>query len=308
MNRERINVMYDIIIVGGGPAGLTAAIYAGRASKSVLIIEKDGFGGQMTHSPKIENYPGFKEISGNELADLMLEQALALGADIEIDEVTEVVGGEIKKVKTSLSEFEGRTVIYAAGVKHRTLGVPGEEEHIGNGISFCAVCDGAFYAGKDITVIGGGNSAMQEAIMLSELCNSVTMIQDMPYLTGEAALASIIESKPNIRVLTGSKVISFEGGDDGLTGVKILQNGEEKTVGCDGCFIAIGLIPSNKAASGVAELDKYGYIISDEKCLTGSEGVFAAGDCRTKSIRQITTAAADGATAALAACRYIEGR
>ncbi|MBQ3870054.1 MAG: FAD-dependent oxidoreductase [Clostridia bacterium] len=300
--------MYDIIIVGGGPAGLTAAIYAGRANKSVLIIEKDGFGGQMTHSPKIENYPGFKEISGNELADLMLEQALALGADIEIDEVTSISGGKIKKVKTELSEYEGRAVIIAAGVKHRTLGAPGEEEHIGNGISFCAVCDGAFYAGKDVAVIGGGNSAMQEAIMLSELCGSITMIQDMPYLTGEAALASIIESKPNIKVLTGSKVISFEGGDEGLTGVKILQNGTEKTVPCGGCFIAIGLIPSNEAAADVAELDKYGYIVSDEKCLTKSEGIFAAGDCRTKSVRQITTAASDGATAALAACRYIEGR
>ncbi len=299
--------MYDIIIVGGGPAGLTAAIYAGRASKSVLIIEKDGFGGQMTHSPKIENYPGFKEISGNELADLMLEQALALGADIEIDEVTEIIDGEIKKVKTTFSEFEGRTVIYAAGVKHRTLGVPGEEEHIGNGISFCAVCDGAFYAGKDVTVIGGGNSAMQEAIMLSELCSSVTMIQDMPYLTGEAALASVIESKRNIKVMTGAKVLSFAG-EDGISSVKILHGGEEKDIACEGCFIAIGLIPSNGAVKNLTALDKYGYIVSDEKCLTDSTGIFTAGDCRTKSIRQITTAAADGATAALAACRYIEGR
>ena len=300
--------MYDMIIVGGGPAGLTAAIYAGRASKSALIIEKAGFGGQMTHSPKIENYPGYKEISGNELADLMLEQALALGADIEIDEVTEVVDlGDVKKVKTTFSEFEGRTVIYAAGVKHRTLGVPGEEERIGNGISFCAVCDGAFYAGKDIAVIGGGNSAMQEAIMLSEQCRSVTMIQDMPYLTGEAALAKIIEEKENIKVITDAKVLSFEG-EEGVSAVHISHNGAEQTVPCGGCFIAIGLIPSNQAAAGVAELDKYGYIISDEKCLTKSRGIFVAGDCRTKSIRQITTAAADGATAALAACRYIEGR
>ena len=300
--------MYDMIIVGGGPAGLTAAIYAGRASKSALIIEKAGFGGQMTHSPKIENYPGYKEISGNELADLMFEQALALGADIEIDEVTEVVDlGDVKKVKTTFSEFEGRTVIYAAGVKHRTLGVPGEEERIGNGISFCAVCDGAFYAGKDIAVIGGGNSAMQEAIMLSEQCRSVTMIQDMPYLTGEAALAKIIEEKENIKVITDAKVLSFEG-EEGVSAVHISHNGAEQTVPCGGCFIAIGLIPSNQAAAGVAELDKYGYIISDEKCLTKSRGIFVAGDCRTKSIRQITTAAADGATAALAACRYIEGR
>ena len=304
---ERKKTMFDIIIIGGGPAGLTAAIYAGRASKRALIIEKAGFGGQMTHSPKIENYPGFKEISGNELADLMLEQAISLGADIALEEVTAITGGEIKKVTTDYGEYEAKAVIIAAGVKHRTLGVPGEEERIGNGISFCAVCDGAFYAGKDITVIGGGNSAMQEAIMLSEQCRSVTMIQDMPYLTGEAALAKIIEGKDNIKVITGAKVLSFEG-EDGVSAVRISHNGTEQAVPCDGCFIAIGLIPSNQAAADVAELDKYGYIVSDEKCLTKSEGIFVAGDCRTKSVRQITTAASDGATAALAACRYIEGR
>ena len=299
--------MYDIIVIGGGPAGLTAAIYARRAGKSVLIFEKDGFGGQMTHSPKIENYPGYNEISGLELSDKMFEQALALGAEIEIDEVVSVTPGEIKKVKTAGAEFEARAVIIAAGVKHRTLGVPGEEEFIGNGISFCAVCDGAFYADKHVAVIGGGNSAMQEAIMLSERCSHVTILQDMPYLTGEKALAEIIGQKDNVSVMYNCKVISFSG-DTEFKGVAVLCDEEDKFVDCDGCFIAIGLIPNNKAVGDAVELDKYGYIVSDEGCTTRESGIYAAGDCRTKKIRQITTATADGASAALAACRYIDGR
>ncbi len=299
--------MYDIIVIGGGPAGLTAAIYARRAGKSVLIFEKDGFGGQMTHSPKIENYPGYNEISGLELSDKMFEQALALGAEIEIDEVLSVTPGEIKKVKTAGAEYEAKAVIIAAGVKHRTLGVPGEEELIGNGISFCAVCDGAFYAGKHVTVIGGGNSAMQEAIMLSERCSKVTILQDMPYLTGEKALADIIAEKENVSVIYNCKVISFAG-DGEFKGVAVLCDNEERFIDCDGCFIAIGLIPNNNAVAGCVELDRYGYINSDESCVTREAGIYAAGDCRTKKTRQITTATADGASAALAACRYIDGR
>ena len=299
--------MYDIIIVGGGPAGLTAAIYARRAGKSVLVIEKEGFGGQMTHSPKIENYPGYKQISGNELADAMLDQALSLGAEIEINEVTRIGGGSVKKVCTEYGDFEGKTVIIAAGVRHRRLNVPGEEDFIGGGISFCAVCDGAFYAGKNVAVIGGGNSAMQEAIMLSEHCTHVTVIQDMPYLTGEKALSDIIEAKDNISVMYNCRVVAFSGETE-FSGVNVLQGGEESLVPCDGCFIAIGLIPGNKMADELTALDKYGYIVSDEKCLTDEPGVFAAGDCRTKAVRQITTAVSDGATAALAACRFIDGR
>ena len=299
--------MYDIIVIGGGPAGLTAAIYARRASKSVLIIEKEGFGGQMTHSPKIENYPGYAVISGNELADAMLEQALGLGAEIEIDEVRKITGGEIKEVLTDSSCFEAKAVIIAAGVRHRTLGVPGEERFIGDGISFCAVCDGAFYADRHVSVIGGGNSAMQEAIMLSERCSHVTVLQDMPYLTGEKALADIIAKKQNISVMYNCKVISFPG-DNEFKGVAILCDNEEKFIECDGCFIAIGLIPSNNMVADLIQLDKYGYVESGENCLTDEPGIYAAGDCRTKSVRQITTATADGATAALAACRYIDNR
>ena len=299
--------MYDIIIVGGGPAGLTAAIYARRAGKSVLIFEKDGFGGQMTHSPKIENYPGYNEISGLELSDKMFEQALALGAEIEIDEVVSVEDGDVKKVRTASNEFEAKAVIIAAGVKHRTLGVPGEEDFIGSGISFCAVCDGAFYADKTVCVVGGGNSAMQEAIMLSERCAHVTILQDMPYLTGEKALADIISEKNNVDVLYNCRVISFYGGDE-FKGVAVSVDGADRAVDCDGCFIAIGLVPGNSFAEKAVILNKYGYVESDESCTTGKDGIYAAGDCRSKKIRQITTATADGATAALAACRYIDGR
>lgn len=299
--------MYDIIVIGGGPAGLTAAIYARRAGKSVLIFEKDGFGGQMTHSPKIENYPGFNEISGLELSDKMFEQALALGAEIEIDEVVSIKDGIAKKVYTASGEFEAKAIIIAAGVKHRTLGVPGEEEFIGNGISFCAVCDGAFYADKNVCVVGGGNSAMQEAIMLSERCAHVTILQDMPYLTGEKALADIIFEKNNVDVLYNCRVISFDGTDE-FKGVAVSADGADRFIDCDGCFIAIGLVPGNSFAENTVELDKYGYIVSDESCTTNDTGIYAAGDCRTKKIRQITTATADGASAALAACRYIDGR
>ncbi len=177
--------MYDIIIVGAGPAGLTAAIYARRAGKTVLVLEKDTFGGQVTFSPKLENYPGFQEISGNELAQRMLEQALSLGADIDMDTVVDVLDGETKTVVGESGRYETRSVIIAAGAKHRRLQLPNEEALIGNGISFCAVCDGAFYQGQHVAVIGGGNTALQEIALLSEVCKRVTVVQNLAFLTGE---------------------------------------------------------------------------------------------------------------------------
>ena len=178
--------MYDILIIGAGPAGLAAAIYGKRAGKSVLIIEKESFGGQMNFSPKIENYPGFGEVSGMELSDKMVEQAISLGAEVELDTVLSIEDKiESKILHCEGADFEGRSVIIATGAKHRHLGAPGEEELIGEGISFCAVCDGAFYEGKDVIVIGGGNSALQESVLLSKTSKSVTVIQNLPYLTGE---------------------------------------------------------------------------------------------------------------------------
>ncbi|MBQ9467407.1 MAG: FAD-dependent oxidoreductase [Clostridia bacterium] len=297
--------MYDILIVGAGPAGLTAAIYARRAGKSVLIIEKGGFGGQMTYSPKIENYPGFAALSGMELADKMVGQALALGAEIEIDAVLSIENTPEKKIlHGETGDYEGKTVIVATGAKHRLLGVPGEEELIGNGISFCAVCDGAFFENEDVLVVGGGNSALQEAALLSASCRSVTVIQNLPVLTGERQLQELLFAKDNVKFVYNATVERFE--KEGET-VKttVSEKGKEKVFYSDGVFVAIGLAPDNKPFEGTVTLDN-GYVVSGEACETSCPGVYAAGDCRTKSVRQIATAIADGAVAALAACRYVE--
>ena len=298
--------MYDIIIIGAGPAGLTAAIYGRRAEKSVLVIEKGGFGGQVTFSPKIENYPGFGELSGAELADKMVEHAISLGAEFELETVTEIKNGEIKEVVTENGTFQAKTVIIATGAAHRHLGVEGEEKYLGNGISFCAVCDGAFYAGLDVTVIGGGNSALQEAILLSATSKKVTIIQNLPTLTGEEALQKILREKENVEIICSSVVSGFEG-EDALTGIRITNTdtNTESTVSCDGCFVAIGLIPATDFIKDTVTLNSYGYVDAGESCKTNLDGIFVAGDCRSKEIRQITTATADGATAALAAIKYI---
>lgn len=303
--------MYDIIVVGGGPAGMTAALYALRNGKSALVIEKNGFGGQITHSPKVENYPGTLSMSGNEFAEQTLNQILAQGADIEIETVVSVRSeGDHKVVATEEGgSYEGRAVVLATGVKHRMLGLEGEEELVGEGISFCAVCDGDFYSGKTVCVAGGGNSALQEAILLAEKCKEVIMLQDLPYFTGEAKLQEILFARPNVRAFSDVKInrLLTEGG--ALRGVEIegRSSGEKQEIACDGLFVAIGLIPENKPFADLASLNDYGYFDSDEQCLTRTEGIYVAGDCRSKRIRQLTTAVADGATAALAACRYIDG-
>lgn len=301
--------MYDVIVIGGGPAGLTAALYSLRADKTALIIEKGGFGGQITHSPKIENYPGFEQISGNELADKMVEQVLAQGAEVEL---TRAVGIEKKPdgftVHTEDGDFDGKTVVIATGAKHRQLGVEGENELVGEGISYCAVCDGAFYKGKHVAVIGGGNSALQEAVLLSEGCSRVSVIQNLAFLTGEERLAAKLRSRDNVDFTFSTVVAGFESKDGQLKAVRLrnTETGEESALYLDAIFVAIGLVPENGDFADVAELDGYGYIASDEKCATGTPGVFCAGDCRTKNVRQIATAVADGATAGLAACRYID--
>ena len=299
--------MYDIIVVGGGPAGLTAALYALRADKSVLIIEKETFGGQITHSPKVENYPGFAEMSGNEFADKLLDQVLAQGAEIELSKVTGIKDGDVKTVITEDGEFEAKAVVIAVGVKHRMLGAPGEADLVGHGISFCAVCDGAFYKDLDVAVIGGGNSALQEAILLSKTSKSVTVVQNLDYLTGEARLVAALSAEPNVKIILGSVVKEFKKSSDGkLDGVVITGKDGETELKVDGVFVAIGLVPENKPFEELAELNGYGYFDTDESCVTKTPGVFVAGDCRSKRIRQITTATADGAVAALAACEYID--
>lgn len=299
--------MYDIIIVGAGPAGLTAAIYARRSGKSVLVLEKDTFGGQITFSPKLENYPGFEAISGNELAQRMLEQAMGLGADIDMDTVIEVKGGEIKQVIGENATYEAKAVIIAAGAKHRRLGLPKEDSFIGNGISFCAVCDGAFYKDQHVAVIGGGNTALVEIVLLSEVCKKVTVVQNLAFLTGESKMIDAVKAKDNIEIIY-STVVSEYLGDDTLKGLRLHNDvtGEESDLFVDGAFLAIGTEPENKPYAAVTNIDERGYIKADEQCATGTDGIFVAGDCRTKAYRQVATAVADGAAAALNACRYLD--
>ena len=301
--------MYDIIIVGGGPAGMTAALYALRNGKTALVIERQGFGGQITHSPKVENYPGTLQMSGNEFADRMLDQILNQGAQIELETVVAVEDrGDHKVVRTEEgSAFEGRAVVLATGVKHRMLGLEGEEELVGEGISFCAVCDGDFYTGQTVCVAGGGNSALQEAVLLAEKCREVVILQDLPQLTGEQKLQDALAKKDNVRAICDTKIDRLITEDGALRGVGIESRttGEKRDIACDGLFVAIGLIPENGPFAALADLNDWGYFDSDERCLTKTPGLFVAGDCRSKGVRQLTTAVADGATAALAACRYL---
>ncbi len=302
--------MYDIIIVGGGPAGLTAAVYALRAGKTVLVIEKNSFGGQIAFSPKVENIPGTIQISGAAFADQLVEQAMNLGAEVELEKVIKVekTDGIFKVCTEEESTYEGRAVILALGVKHRTLGLPGETELIGNGISFCAVCDGAFYTGQDVAMIGGGNSALQEALLLSEVCNKVTVVQNLAFFTGEQKLADALVQKDNVEVIFSTVVAGYETENGTLTGLQLRneETGEASRISVDGAFLAVGLQPENDAFAEYAKLNDWGYFDSGEDCCTATEGIFVAGDCRSKRIRQVVTASADGAVAAMAACRYLD--
>ena len=302
--------MHDIIIVGGGPAGLTAAIYALRAGKTVLVIEKGGFGGQIAFSPKVENIPGTKVISGAEFADNLTDQAMALGADVELEKVIGVEKQADKFMVTTEegNAYEAGAVILAPGVKHRMLGLEGEEELVGNGISFCAVCDGAFYAGQHAAMIGGGNSAMQEALLLSEVCTKVTIVQNLADFTGEKKLAVALHEKENVEILFSTVVAGYEQENGVLTGLKLRSevDGTESQLKVDGAFLAVGLVPNNDAFKDLAQLNDWGYFASGEDCTTQTPGLFVAGDCRSKTIRQVVTAAGDGAIAAMAACRYLD--
>jgi len=300
-------MIYDIIVIGGGPAGLTAAVYAGRAEKSVLVIEKGTFGGQITFSPKVENIPGFTALSGNEFAEKLIDQAIGQGADFENCCVTALRDGSVKTVVTDNGEFYGKTVIIATGARHRLLGVENEEKFVGDGISFCAVCDGAFYKGETVGVIGGGNSALQEAVLLSDLAKKVYVIQNLDFLTGEKKLQEQLVSKPNVEIILGT-VVDKVLGDDTFAGIRVRKTADnaESNLMLDGLFVAIGLLPQNEPFSDLIALDESGYAASDEGCLTKTPGIFVAGDCRGKRVRQVATAASDGAVAALAACAYLD--
>ncbi len=294
--------MYDVIIVGAGCAGLTAAVYALRAGKSVLILEAETIGGQISSSPKVENFPSIKSISGAEFSSNLFDQATELGADFELDRVEKIIDGETKKVITEYGEYECKALILATGVKHRKLDLDNVDDYEGNGISYCAVCDGAFFKGMKVAVNGGGNSALQSAEMLSEICEKVYLIHRRDTFRGEKTHVERLEKIPNIEFVLNSTVTGLSG-DGALESIEITntQTSDKSTLEVSGLFAMIGQIPQNSVFADVVELDEAGYIKAGEDCKTSADGIYAAGDCRTKSIRQLTTAAADGTVAALAA-------
>ena len=299
--------MYDIVIVGAGTAGLSAAIYGVRAGKKVLVLEGQNFGGQIINSPEIENYPGIAKTSGFEFASGLYEQASNLGADIEFEQVVEVEKqGKGFIVHTGGRQIECLAVILATGAKSRPLGVEKENQLIGMGISYCATCDGAFFRDQKTAVVGGGNTALEDAEFLSNFCEKVYVIHRRDEFRGEQWLSDNLRKKDNVEFVMDSVVTDIIG-ENGVQGViiKNLKTGEETELSVTGLFVAIGQMPDNKAFEKLVDLDSSGYIQAKEDCKTSCEGIFAAGDCRTKGVRQLATAAADGAVAGLAACEYI---
>ena len=298
--------MLDVIIVGGGMAGMTAALYCLRNNKKVLILEKETIGGQISMSPKVENYPTIQQISGTELADLTFEQISNLGVEFEIETVESIEKNDgVFTVKTNYNQHKAKAVILATGASPRSLGLKDEDKFVGHGIYYCAICDGPFFAGKDVTVIGDANSAMQYALMLAGYCKTVTMITLFDKFFGEQNLQDAIRRTKNIEIIHNSKSIRLDG-DENLTSITFEKpDGSTFVHNTNAAFVAIGQKPENGFASNLVDINKFGYIVSDEKCLTKTEGLFVAGDCRTKEIRQVATAVGDGATAATNACKYL---
>ena len=300
--------MYDVIIIGAGAAGMTAAVYALRNDKSVLIIESTSVGGQIAFSPKVENFPSYRSISGEELSQKMFEQVLDLGVQFELEDVLSVDKLEDKtfRVTTDCGSHDGKTVIIATGAKQKHIGIAAEEHLLGRGVYYCAICDGAFYRGKEVALIGDGNTALQSAILLSSICTKVYVLTWFDKFFGDESLIKTLRKTPNIEVLPETSVVDFLG-EDSLTGVKAVKKAtcEEFVVDVPAVFVCIGQLPDNKRYANLVELDKDGYCLVDEGMKTKTEGVFAAGDCRKKSIRQLTTAVNDGAIAAMSAISYL---
>lgn len=299
--------MYDIIIVGAGTAGLSAAIYGLRAGKSVLLLEANMYGGQIVNTPEIENYPGIAHISGYEFATNLYEQAVKLGAEVKIEKVVGINNEkEFKDVITESSDYKGKSVILATGAKNRQLGLPKENELIGAGVSYCATCDGAFFRGRDVAVNGGGNTALEDALFLASNCSKVYIIHRRDAFRGEEKQLKVLKEKENVEFVLNSTIEELVG-EDSLEAVVVKDkvSKELRKIPISGLFVAIGQVPENGSFENIVELDPSGYIKGLEDCRTNAAGIFVAGDCRTKAVRQLTTAASDGAVAALAACEYI---
>lgn len=300
-------MMTDIIIVGAGTAGLSAAIYGVRAGKSVIVFESEVYGGQIVNTPEIENYPGIKNISGFEFATNLYEQATELGAEVKFEKVIgiEEAGAE-KTVVTDQGSYPCKSVILATGAKNRPLGIAREVELTGAGVSYCATCDGAFFRNKEVAVNGGGNTALEDALYLSNFCSKVYLIHRRDAFRGEEKQVQALKNKSNVEFVLNATINELLG-EDRLSGVVVVDKltGEERQIPVEGLFVAIGQIPENTAFAAQVTLDDKGYISAQEDCRTKSNGIFVAGDCRTKTVRQLATAASDGAIAALAACEYL---
>lgn len=303
--------MYDVIVIGAGPAGLSSAIYALRAGRRVLVLEGKSYGGQIVNTPKVENYPGIKEISGFEFATNMFEQAKALGAEIQYEKCKGIERREAGDFVISAGDhsYECRSIVLAAGAVNRKLGVKGEEELIGKGVSYCATCDGAFFRGKDVAVVGGGNTALEDALFLSNYCKTVSVIHRRDTFRGEKKKELLLREKENVHFYLQQRVAAITG-EEHLEGLTLCHTatGEEKNLPVEGLFVAVGQVPDTQDFTSLIQVDEGGYVVAEENCRTSIPGIFAAGDCRTKNVRQLTTAVADGSVAALAACAYCEGQ
>ena len=301
--------MYDIIIIGSGPAGLSAAIYAQRACLDTIVIEKNGIsGGQVLNTWEVDNYPGFPGVTGFELSRQFREHANKLGARVVQDEVVQVeLSGNVKKVVCEEETYEARCVILASGAHHRTLEVPGEEELRGAGVSYCATCDGAFFRGRTVAVVGGGDAALEDAIFLARMCEKVYIVHRRDKLRGAKRLQERLQALEKIEFVGNSETVAIEGNAQ-VEALRLRQTktGEERRLDVDGVFIAVGIAPESELYAGQLELDEQGYFRADESGQTSVPGVFAAGDVRTKALRQILTAASDGANCVASAERYLQ--
>ena len=298
--------MYDIIIIGAGPAGLTSAIYAKRASKSVLVLEAKTYGGQIINTPDIENYPVAAHISGFEFATKVYEQAQALGAEFVFEKAVDIRDlGDIKEVVTESNVYQAKAVIIATGSENRKLGVEREDELVGRGISYCATCDGAFYRKKSVAVVGGGNTALEDALYLADIAEKVYIIHRRDEFRGEDATVKSLKERENVEFVLNSQVVKLNA-DKRLESIEVLnKDGSTRVIEVKGLFVAVGRIPENQNFGKVVNLDQSGYIVAGEDCTTNAKGIFVAGDNRVKNVRQLVTATADGAVAVSEAVKYI---
>ena len=298
--------MTDIIIIGAGIAGLTAAVYALRSGKSVLVFEKKSYGGQISQSHAVENYPGFSKISGAELSMKLHAQAKDFGCEFKNENVTKVIDGEIKKVVTNKGEYEARGIIFAMGAEPRKSGLDNEQSLIGRGLSYCAVCDGNFFRGRETMVVGGGSTAVQDALYLSDICKKVYLVHRRDAFRAEESLVNKLREKDNVEFVLDSVLVSAVASPilKSVT-VKNVKTDEEREIAVNGLFLAIGQVPATKDFADVLALDEYGYVKAGEDCKV-SEGIYIAGDCRKKPVRQLTTAAADGTVAATLLCEDLD--